>query len=172
MKLKIAKTDLLSLVSKAQQVVEKRNTMPILVNVLLDASKDQLSVFATNLEVSLTDSINADVVEPGKVAINAKSFFDVIKELPDGEVVLEKQQNNWLNISMGKSVFNLVGVSPDEYPVFPSVNIGNFTKIKSDVFASMIEKTIYSVSNDETRYHLNGVYFEKLRVPVIPFLKW
>ena len=171
MKLKIKKKDLLSLVGKAQQVVEKRNTMPILVNVLLEASRDQLSIFATNLEVSLTDSTTSNVETPGKVAINAKSLFDVIKELPEGDVTLEKQKNNWLNISMGKSVFNFVGVSPDEYPVFPTVNISQFTKVKSNVFAGMIEKTMYSVSNDETRYHLNGVYFERVEQSGKPIFK-
>lgn len=161
MKLKIEKKEFLSLVARAQNIVEKRNTMPILVNVLLDADKDRLKVFATDLEVSLTDEVSAKVSQSGKVAVNAKSLFDIVKELPEGELELEKKENNWLKVSQNKAVFNIVGISPEEYPVFPSFSTKDFLKLDSLVFRDMIEKTIYSVSNDETRYHLNGVFFEK-----------
>jgi DNA polymerase-3 subunit beta len=161
MKVTINKNDLLNLIGKTQNIVEKRNTMPILVNILLDAQKGRLKVFATNLEVSLTDEVAADVATPGKVAVSAKSLFDIVKEMPDGPVQFIKQENNWLKITQGKSVFNIVGISPDEYPVFPSHTTKEFMEIEAKVLTDMIGKTIYSVSNDETRYHLNGVYFEK-----------
>lgn len=161
MKVSIQKNDLLNLIGKTQNIVEKRNTMPILVNVLLDAQKNKLKVFATNLEVSLTDEIEAEVTTPGKVAVSAKSLFDIVKEMPEGKVELVKQDNNWLKIVQGKSVFNIVGISPEEYPVFPSHTTKEFMEIDASVLADMIGKTIYSVSSDETRYHLNGVYFEK-----------
>lgn len=161
MKIKIEKKDLLGLISKAQNIVEKRNTMPVLVNVLLEGNSDKLKIFATNLEVSLTDEAIAEVKTSGKVAVNAKNLFDIIKELPDGPIELTKQDNNWLKISQAKSIFNIVGISPEEYPVFPSYSTKEFLKIEPKVIRDMIEKTIYSVSNDETRYHLNGVYFEK-----------
>ncbi len=161
MKVSIKKSDLLNLISKTQNIVEKRNTMPVLINVLLDAQKDRLKVFATNLEVSLTDEIKADVTTPGKVAVSAKSLFDIIKEMPDGMIQLVKQENNWLKLTQGKSVFNIVGISPEEYPVFPTHATKEFMEIEASVLADMIGKTIYSVSSDETRYHLNGVYFEK-----------
>lgn len=161
MKLEIAKKDFLSLIGRAQNIVEKRNTMPILINVLLEAKDNSLRVFATDLEVSLTDDATVKVSSEGKVAVNAKSLFDIIKELPEGLVVLEKKENNWLKISQNKAVFNIVGISPEEYPVFPTFVTKNFMKLEADVLSEMIEKTIYSVSNDETRYHLNGVFFEK-----------
>jgi DNA polymerase-3 subunit beta len=160
-KVSIKKSELLNLIGKTQNIVEKRNTMPVLVNVLLDAQDDRLKIFATNLEVSLTDEVKAEVSQAGKVAVSAKSLFDIIKELPDGLVELSKQENNWLKITQGKSVFNIVGISPEEYPVFPSHTTKEFMEIEASVLADMIGKTIYSVSNDETRYHLNGVYFEK-----------
>lgn len=72
-----------------------------------------------------------------------------------------QKKNNWLEIKQHKSVFNLVGLSAEEYPVFPTFKTTDFIKINSKTFAEMIERTIYSVSNDETRYHLNGVFFEK-----------
>lgn len=161
LKILIEKQDLLNLLSRAQNIVEKRNTMPVLINVLLEALKDSVKIFATNLEVSLTAEASAKVKEPGKVAVSAKNLFDIVKELPDGQVELSKGQNNWLRITQGKSVFNLVGISPDEYPVFPSHTTKDFMEIDAKTFTDMISKTIYSVSTDETRYHLNGVYFER-----------
>lgn len=161
MKLEIEKKDLVNLLSKTQNVVERRNSMPVLVNVLFEAKKGKLKVFATDLEVSLTDETPAQISEEGTLAINARNLFDIVKELNDGPIVLMKKKNNWLEIKQKKSVFNLVGLSAEEYPVFPTFKTTDFIKINAKTFAEMIERTIYSVSNDETRYHLNGVYFEK-----------
>jgi DNA polymerase-3 subunit beta len=161
MKFKIQKSELVSLIARTQNIVEKRNTMPVLINILLEAKGKKVRVFATNLEVSLTDECDADVITPGRAAVSAKSLFDIIKELPDETLELSKQENNWLKITQGTSVFNLVGISPEEYPVFPTHTVKDFMEIDSKAFADMISKTIYSVSTDETRYHLNGVYFER-----------
>lgn len=160
MKLAVEKKDLLNVIARAQNIVEKRNTMPILVNVLLEAKDTGLRGFATDLEVSLTDEIPATVKSPGKVAVNAKSLFEIIKELPEGKIELERKDNNWLKITQNRAVFNIVGISPEEYPVFPTFTTQEFVKIDSNVLSEMIEKTIYSVSTDETRYHLNGVFLE------------
>ncbi len=161
MKIEIEKSDLLNLIAKTQNIVEKRNTMPVLVNVLLEAAGSKLKVFATNLEVSLTADAPAKILNPGKAAVSAKSLFDIIKELPEGPLQVIKAENNWVKITQGKSVFNLVGISPDEYPVFPAHTTKDFMEIETKIFTDMIAKTIYSVSTDETRYHLNGVYFER-----------
>jgi DNA polymerase-3 subunit beta len=161
MKIKIEKKDLIGLLSKTQNIVEKRNTMPVLVNVLFDAHKNKLKVFATDLEVSLTDECDAEISEEGQIAINARNLFDIVKELSEGPIHLTKKKNNWMEIKQNKSVFNLVGIGAEEYPIFPSFKTKEFVKIDAKVFSEMIERTIYSVSNDETRYHLNGVYFEK-----------
>jgi DNA polymerase-3 subunit beta len=160
MKIEIDKRDLLSLIGKTQNIVEKRNTMPILINVLLEADANLLKVFATDLEVSLTDQIKAQVHQPGKVAVSAKSLFDIAKELSEGPITLIKKENNWLEIKQGKYTSKIVGISAEEYPIFPTYNSQAFIKIDAQVLKEMIDKTIYSVSNDETRYHLNGVFFE------------
>lgn len=160
MKLEIDKRDLLGLIGKTQNIVEKRNTMPILVNVLLEADQNTLKVFATDLEVSLTDQIKVQVHQAGKVAVSAKSLFDIAKELSDGPITLIKKENNWLEIKQGKYTSKIVGISAEEYPIFPTYNSQSFMTINAQVLKEMIDKTIYSVSNDETRYHLNGVFFE------------
>ncbi|MCB0377610.1 MAG: DNA polymerase III subunit beta [Bdellovibrionales bacterium] len=161
MKIKIDKKDLVSLLSKTQNIVEKRNTMPILINVLLQAVDGVLQVFATDLEVSLTDQAPVTIEKEGRIAVNAKNLFDIIRELGDGPIQLEAKSNNRLQIKQNKSVFNIVGIGPEEYPVFPTFKTNDFIEVNPDVLMDMIDRTIYSVSNDETRYHLNGVYFEK-----------
>ncbi|HRO66541.1 MAG TPA: DNA polymerase III subunit beta [Pseudobdellovibrionaceae bacterium] len=160
MKVEIEKKLLLNLIGPTQNIVEKRNTMPILVNILLEAEGDQLKVFATDLEVSLTDQVEAQVAQAGKVAVSAKKLFEITKELRDGPIRLVKKENNWLQIEQGKYRSQLVGVSADEYPIFPAYSSQSFLKVEAGVLKEMIDKTIYSVSNDETRYHLNGVFFE------------
>lgn len=162
MMIEVEKKDLLSLIGKTQNIVERRNTMPVLINVLLEAKDGVLKVFATDLEVSLTDQVPTLKEKPGRVAVSAKSLFEIVKELEDGPVILNKRDNNWLEIKQRKSVFNLVGIAAEEYPVFPSYATKDFMTIGASMFADMIEKTIYSVSNDETRYYLNGVFFERV----------
>ncbi len=160
MKLTLEKKDLVTLLGRTQNIVEKRANMPILINVLLEAESASFRIFATNLEVSLTGQVVAKVASQGKIAVNAKNLFDIVKELSDGEIELERRDNNWLRISQGRAEFNMIGISADEYPVFPTFETNEFTKIESDVFLEMIEKTIYSVATDAARYHLNGVFFE------------
>src|SRR5688572_6659232 len=122
MKLEIDKKDLMGLIGKTQNIVEKRNTLPILVNVLLEADKNEMKVFATDMEVSLTDTVKCKVSQAGKVAVSAKSLFDITKELAEGNIQLIKKENNWLEIRQGKYLSKIVGVSADEYPVFPTYN--------------------------------------------------
>ncbi len=162
MKIKIEKKKLVQFLGRPQNIVEKRNTMPILVNVLLEVNESKLTLFATDLEVSFTDEINVHVVEPGKAAVNAKQLFDIVRELSEGPITLQKKNNNWLEVKQNKSVFNIVGIPADEYPVFPSYSTEEFIEFNPSSLKDMIEKTIYSVSNDETRYHLNGVFFETI----------
>lgn len=161
MKLEIEKKELMNLIGRTQNIVEKRNTMPVLVNVLLEAEQDKLKVFATDLEVSLTDHVSCKVLTPGKVAVSAKSLFEIAKELSEGMIQLTRKENNWLEIKQGKYNSKIVGISAEEYPIFPTYTGNAFIKIDGDELKDMIDKTIYSVSNDETRYHLNGVYFEQ-----------
>ena len=164
MKCSVQKKDLLSLVLKTLNIVEKKATAPVLVNALLEISQDGvLKIFATDLEVSLTDSVPVKSSYPGKLAVPAKSFFEIIKELDDGMAIeLNKTPQNWLEIQQGRYLSHIVGVAPDEYPVFPTYTSREFVSIESQLFQSMIDKTIYAVSTDETRLFMNGIYVEKI----------
>ena len=133
MKIEIEKKDLIGLIGKTQNIVEKRNTMPVLINILLEAQDGELKVFATDLEVSLTDICKVKVLSPGKVAVSAKSLFEITKELGEGPIQLHKKENNWLEIKQGKYLSKIVGISADEYPIFPSYSGQGFMKVESEV---------------------------------------
>ena len=161
MKLTIKKNDIISLISKVQNIVEKKATMPVLINVLLKAKKDKLQIFATDLEVSLTDESPCDIKEEGELAVNAKYFFEVIRCLDDeGVINLEVISDSRIRVKQKKSVFNIAYIKASDYPVFPTFEAEIFKEISSELLTEMINSTIYCVSNDETRYHLNGVFFD------------
>ena len=169
MKLKINKDEFMNLLVKTQNIAEKKATMPVLINVLLKAEKNKLKIFATDLEVSLTDKRESEVEVEGEIAVNTKHLFEIIKELDEGEILLEvtsKTENlpNRLRIEQGKSVFNIVYIEASKFPVFPTFKSDKFIELDKRVFMEMIDRTIYSVSNDETRYFLNGVFFENKKI--------
>ena len=162
MKFETNKVDLCSLLTYTQSITEKRTPMPSLVNILLIASDGVLKVFATNLVVSFIKEIQVDVKEPGRISVHSRNFFNLIKELSQGPISIEKKRNNWLRIVQGGSDLKIIGTDPSTYPNFPYFETNEDSmKISSSMFSEMIEKTIFSVSYDEVRYHLNGVYFEK-----------
>jgi DNA polymerase-3 subunit beta len=159
----ISRDALLNLLAKTQNIVEKKNTMPILVNILMDVDHDKLSVFATDLEVSITDHVSVEMKSPGKIAVDTKNLFNIIKEFSPGNIQILKKPNNWIEIRQNKVVFNIMGLAPEEYPLFPTFETTEFISSPTEMLYDMINKTIYAVSNDETRYHLNGVYFEQMK---------
>lgn len=160
MEFKVQQEKLLGVLSRMQTIVEKKSTMPVLQNVLLECKDSSLKIFATDLEVSLVDELEVESKKSGSIAVNAKNFYDIIKELEPNTIQVVKRDNNNLLIKQKRSEFNLLCIAADEYPVFPTYSTKDFIRIESKQFLDMIDKTIYSVSNDQTRYHLNGVYFE------------
>jgi DNA polymerase III subunit beta len=156
MELTVAKADLQKELQLCQGVVEKRSTIPILSNVLLRASGDQLEIAATDLDLTLESSCGARVTTPGGVTVEARRFFDVVRSLPDDEVKLTLQENFSLQIESGSAKFRLLGLPEQDYPTLP--NIDAKTAFTAD-FASMqtmIEKVVFAITHEETRFQLNG----------------
>lgn len=166
MKLSISKTELQRGLARIQAIVEKRNSMPILSNVLLEASKPaaggRLQLAATDLEVGIRGSHEADVAAPGSLTASAKKLFEIVRELPDEPVRLESTANSYLEIRCARSRFVLAGTAGEEYPTVAHATPGHTARIQAVVLSAMIERTMYAASADETRYNLNGVYFEVL----------
>jgi DNA polymerase-3 subunit beta len=162
MKFSIQRTPLLEALQKTQSVVEKKNTVPILSNILCQAKGNEISLSATDLEVGIKVNVPAEVRQEGKLTLSAKQFLDIVKELPEQRLDISKKDNSWVEIICGKSKFNIVSLSADEYPPLPNFEEKNYLDASVDSLASMIDRTAFAISTDATRYHLNGVYFEHL----------
>ncbi|MBI5235488.1 MAG: DNA polymerase III subunit beta [Deltaproteobacteria bacterium] len=160
MKLQIKKSDFVRLLQRIQGIVATRNTMPILANVLLDCSKTRLTAIATDLEVFIKDSIEADISEEGAITINAKKLFDMIKELPMETISVASHDDKVL-IKSGKSRVNLLGLPAKDFPPFPTIDETKLSAFDKDILKEMIDKTAFAVSTDETRYNINGFLLEK-----------
>ncbi len=162
MEFKIKKSDLLNLLKWSQGIVEKRGTMPILANVLLDVFSGGLRVSATDLEIALVAETSAEVKAGGRSVVNARNLYEIIKEAPEEVVKISKKGDHGIEISSGKSQFRIVGMNPDEFPTLPHVSSKDEITIDGGELEEMIRKTFYSASTDETRYTLNGLYLVKV----------
>lgn len=169
MKLSISKTELQRGLARIQAIVEKRNTMPILANVFLRADgkgdTGHLELAATDLEIGLRSELPVEVEKPGSVTASAKKLFEITRELPDEGVEIATTDNHYLEIRCARSRFVLAGTAAAEYPTLPEASPGNTVRLQAAVLSSMVERTMYATSLDETRYNLNGVYFEVLDEP-------
>jgi DNA polymerase III subunit beta len=162
MKFKISHKKLLKALQKVQSVIERREIKPILSNILIRTEDEGVEIKATNLEVSIKEFLEAEISEKGSIVLDAKKVFEIIKEMPDKEICFKKKENNWIEITMDDIFFNVVGVDAKEFPEISFLEEEEFQEVNKKNIKEMIEKTIFSASNDETRVNLNGVFFEKI----------
>lgn len=160
MEFRISKEIFMKALQRIQGIVEKRNTMPILSNALLEVSNDLLYITATDLEVGMKSSYPANVIREGKITVSAKKLYEIVKEMPDEEIHFSAKENDWVEIICGKARFNIVGLSSEEFPYFPKVKEENFLVFKNEILAEMIEQTSYAICYDETKYNLNGIFIK------------
>ena len=172
MKFQIDKDILLKSLSKIQGVVEKRNTIPILSNILLDVRGNILTITATDLEIAVRLQLPINYGLDGKLTVNAKIIYEIVRELPDGELSINTKDNSWIEIKSGRANFNIVGLSSDEFPYFLDTSELNFEKIESSKLKSLIDQTFFSISNDETKYNLNGIFSKLFSDKGIEFLRF
>jgi len=158
MEFKIEKEQFLKSLQKVQGIVEKRTSMPILSNVLLEATETSILVTATDLEVGMKSSYAAEVKTPGKITVSAKKLYEIVKELPNQSISFSTKDNDWVEIRCGKVQFNIVGLSSDEFPYFPDIKEENLFEIETSLLGKMIERTSYAICTDETKYNLNGIF--------------
>lgn len=145
--------------ARIQGIVEKRNTIPVLSNVLLEGKDGELILTATDLEVGMRSSYPAEIHRPGKITVSAKKLYEIVKEMTDGHVSFNTKENSWIEVKCGKAFFNIVGLSSDEFPHFPLADMADFLNLRSQLCKEMIEKTFFAISADESKYNLNGIYF-------------
>lgn len=146
---------------RSQSVVEKKGTMPILLNVLIETKENGISITATDLEIGIKGFYSANIKKQGSITLAAKKLYEVVKELPEKNVSFRLKENQWVEICSGKSLFNIMGISAETFPSFPAYEEEDFIGLEAPVLREMVDKTIFAVSSDESRYNLTGVFLTR-----------
>jgi DNA polymerase-3 subunit beta len=160
MEFKIAADEMRKALYRAQGIVERKTTMPILANVLINAGKNGVTVTAFDLDIGVVSEHPAEVMKPGAVTVSAKYVFDIAQNAPEPSLTLKRLPNNYVEITSGPASFKIVGMAPEEYPKLPREDNAPLVKVSGSLLLEMIKKTQFAISTDETRYILNGVFFE------------
>jgi DNA polymerase-3 subunit beta len=160
MKFKIDQETFAGIISRAQSVMERKSTRPILENILITAKEDSLILSATDLRISLTQKAPCTVTEPGSISLAGRKLHEIVRELPKGEISVEDKDGTWVTITGGKSTFHIPGTPAEEYPTIPEPP-AKFLKIPAAAFDQMVTRTLFASSNDETRIYLCGVFFKE-----------
>jgi len=156
------KNVILKELSVAQEIISTRNALSILSNVLLQTDNDSLIIKATDLKVSFETRIPVMVEEEGSTTVYCDKLLGIVRSFPEGDVYFIQDDENNLKITNGKNInFNLHSISADKFPEIPETQSGNFFELPQKNFIEMISQTIFSISDDETRYFMNGVFMEK-----------
>ncbi|MBI4666575.1 MAG: DNA polymerase III subunit beta [Nitrospinae bacterium] len=160
MEFTISRDEFFKSLQRAQGFISPKGTMPILANILLEASESAVTLFATNLDIGFRGSYPANVARPGRVTVQARKLHDIVRELPGGDISVRLDEDERLRVSCGKSKFNLATIDANEFPSFPAFEESGLVALDSDMIKEMISKTQYAISQDETRMTLHGAYFE------------
>ena len=166
MKFNINQQDLQQALNYCQGVIEKRNTLPILSNILLDAEDSKLTITATDLDMIFIHQIdNIEVVDEGKTTTTSSIMYDIVRKFSPGKKInLNLTDISKLHLESEKSVFNLNCISPSEFPVSDENFNENQFSIRSKQLLKLLNKCKFSVSNDDTRHYLSGIYFHQTEV--------
>ncbi len=156
MEIVVSKSDLQKELTATQGVVERKTTIPILSNFLFEAGGDKLSITATDLDLSLRTSCAAKVKKEGSCTVPARKLYDYVKLLPDGDVSIRSLENHWVAIRSGRSNTKMVGMARANFPALPTFPASDVVKIPAQILRTLIAKTIFAISNEESRYTLNG----------------
>jgi DNA polymerase-3 subunit beta len=161
MELSISKRDLLRGLARTHAVADRKSSMPILSNVLLSADDGGLLRFAaTDLYLAVSASAEASVKRGGSIALSARTLFDIVKNLPEGEVKLSVDKNHAAQLRCGKIKFRIPGMPGEDFPALPSPGEGKLAELDASVLGQLIAHTQHSMSSDDTRPHLAGTLFE------------
>ena len=171
MKFTIEKNNLFKSLSHVQSIVEKKNALPILSNILLEAKENSLILSATDMDISITDKVNCTIIEEGSTTVSAHTLYDIIRKLPESsEIEIISNDGKIISLRAGKSKFSLGCLPKEDFPIIEIGNLENELSIDSQKFLKLIEKTRFAISNEETRYFLNGIYFHKKNIENEDFL--
>ena len=160
MKFNVPKSVIFKSISNLQGIVDKKNSLQILSNILIEASENTLTLSSTDMDISIIDKINCDVIEEGSTTINSQIFYDIVRKLDnDNKIEVISNNGKLLTIRSNGSRFSLGCLPKEDFPIIDQSSEGSSIKINSKVFYKLIDKTKFAISNEETRYFLNGLYF-------------
>ncbi len=156
MEITVQRSDLLKELSITQGVVERKSTVPILTRFLFEATDHNLLITATDLDLSLRTFCPAKVVKPGSCTVPARKLYDYVRLLRDGEITIRLLENHWIRIRSGRSNTKMVGMSRANFPALPLFPAQSAIQLPARVLEAMIARTIFAISQEESRYTLNG----------------
>lgn len=173
MKFSIERAALLRAVSQAQSVVERRNTIPILANVLIEAEGDSVSFRATDLDIEVVDKAPAQVERAGATTVSAVTLHEIVRKLPDGALVSLSEDGaaGRLVVQAGRSNFQLATLPKEDFPVMTATEYAANFSASAEMLRRLFDKSKFAISTEETRYYLNGVYFHTADGPDGPVLR-
>ena len=155
MQFSVSKSSLLKELNLLQGIVEKKSTIPILSNVLIETADSKISFVATDLDVSLQTECPAELSGTGAVVLQARKLFEIVRNLPDAEISFTKEDNDWVKIVCASSQFRIVGQAKEHFPSTPRSEKGGVV-IPASVLNGLITRTVFAITQEESRYALNG----------------
>ncbi len=163
MRVTLERSSLLKSLNHVQRVVERRNTIPILSNVLLRAEDGELHLKATDLDLEITETAPAVVEQTGATTVPAHMFYDIVRKLPDGaEVMLSVSDDATMNLTSGKSQFKLQMLPETDFPDLTAGEFSHTFRLPATSLKGLVDRTQFAISTEETRYYLNGIYFHSV----------
>jgi DNA polymerase-3 subunit beta len=159
MEFTISKTSLQKELGLVQGTVEKKNTIPALSNILIESvGEGTIRITGTDLDVTLRCETEAEIKTPGSMCVGARKLFEIARVLPDAPVSFRKEENNWATVKCERSNFRIAGIDRDNFPEVPSFKSAP-VKLPTGVFKTLIDRTIFAITLEESRYTLSGAKF-------------
>lgn len=172
MKATIERATLLKSLGHVQSVVERRNTIPILSNVLIEATAEgTLRLMATDLDLQIVEVVAAAIDQPGAITVSAHTLFDIARKLPEGSQVQLSAADGKMLVVAGRARFNLQTLPKDDFPMIAEGELPTKFELPAETLKQLIDKTRFAISTEETRYYLNGIFFHVQDDGVAPVLK-
>tara|TARA_B100001057_G_scaffold218503_1_gene218657 strand:+ start:1387 stop:2502 length:1116 start_codon:yes stop_codon:yes gene_type:complete len=160
MKFQISKFKIFKCLSHLQGIVDKKNTLPILSNILIEAKNNSLILSSTDMDISIVEKLDCNILEDGSTTINSQMFYDIVRKLDENcEIEVISNNGKILTLRANGSRFSLSCLPKEDFPIIDQQNNGLRIKVNSKVLFKLIDKTRFAISNEETRYFLNGLYF-------------
>jgi DNA polymerase-3 subunit beta len=160
MEIRIKKKSLAAALSRTSSIADRKSSMQIISNVLIDAGEEKkVRISATDLNLFATGVFPAEVLETGAITVPAKTIYDVVRNMEDGDIVLKTEEDQ-VRVIGGRTNFQLLVMPAEDFPVIPEITNVTFFEMDAEIISRMIEQTSFSISSDETRPHLNGALFQ------------